>query len=1593
LYPIETIRSFFCAVLILFISVNAQAQPKAEFNSNLTSGCLPLVVHFQDQSTGNPTQWIWSLGNGTISQLQNPTTTYFIPGTYNVKLVVKNLAGADSIIKNQFITVRSNPLPSFSLSDSLGCFPKTIQFTDKTSAGSGNISQWTWDFGDGNVSALQNPVHTYTQPGNYSVTLKTVNSFGCEKTITRANVVKLGNTVADFNFINNNPCDAPASVSFNNSSLAATNYAWDFGDGNQSALANPNHTYSIAGTYNVLLVAFSNANCRDTIIKQVIIGSAIANFSFATPACTDAQVFFQNTSSTIPNSATWIFSDGTSLNGINALKAFNTPGTYQVTLISNFGDCSDTITKNVIVHPKPTAAFIANGDLFKCSPVAVVNFINNSVGASSYSWTFGDGTSSASISPTHNYLSQDSFDITLKATNDFGCSDSITKLKLVKIKAPQILSIAGLPYRGCSPYTAHLSANINSPEAIVNWQWDFGDGNTSNTPLPTHIYNAPGSYNVKLIITSIGGCRDTLLYNNAIQISNKPTANFIAAPLVTCASGPVQFTNLSNGGDEWLWDFGDGGFSIVKDPVHQFGDTGVFTIKLITSSTGCADTFIIKNYVRNDPPVGRINVIRSCDNPLQVHFRDSSIGGQVYKWNFGDGDTSALRYPVHTYPSPGKYYLQFVVYHGTCSYPVFDTIQIVDERPTLSMNDTIFCKSDMITLTAGNVNASNVSSYYWDLGNGATATTNLNSYSYQYSTPGNYKPKLVVTDILGCTDTLADIITAKVFGPTAAFTNPEGTCINTTMNFNDASITDGQHGLVEWQWIFGDGNSQTYSSVPFNHVYHSAGTYNVSLKVKDTFGCYDSITNTAAVIITDPVASFASADSIKCVSNSIQFLNSSAGLELNYVWQFGDGVTDVIADPVHAFGAEGNYDVQLIVTDKFGCKDTTAKIQKVANPIASFNISDSFSTCPPLLVNITDRSLNIAKLNWNFGDGGMSTNDDPSHYYTSPGTYILKLNVEGFGNCIDSSFKTIVIKGPTGIFDFDPSVICTNGTINFKASGKGHNSFIWDFSDGVTNATTDSVVSHVYDNPGFYQPKLILIDTAGCQVPVVTTDTIKVLGVNAKIGLIKNQFCDSINLQFFDSSVIFHDLPSVYNWSFGDGGSSAVANPIHIYNQPGKYQVRLIITTQAGCTDSAIISSPVTIIRSPQVTFTNRSSLCLNDTISFHGQLLLPDTSAIKWNWDFGNGMSSTSQNPSLSYTSAGNPVITATATNSSGCSNTAIATILVHPLPNVNAGTDTMICRGQTYFLQPTGAASYNWSGDPTLSCINCANPGANPLSKKKYYVTGTSQFGCVGTDSVIIEVMQPFTVKVNSDDTLCAGEKIQLVANGAAKYTWFPSTGLNNSTISNPVADPGVTTKYMVIGSDPMNCFSDTGYVKLSVFPIPQFNIIDNVITLAAGSTATINTNGSADITHWKWYPAKDLDCADCPQPVVTAKDNITYRAEVWNDGGCASTDKVNISVICNDGNVFIPNTFSPNQDGMNDVFYVRGKGINSVKSMKIFNRWGDMVFEKNEFNANDINAGWNGTYKNAKLTPDVYVYIVDVVCSNNTVFTLKGNVTLIR
>jgi PKD repeat protein len=169
--------------LLYLTSLLATAQFVANFGASPTSGCAPLVVNFQDLSTGNPVSWQWDLygvGIGTPSSLQNPSATYFNPGTYTIRLIVTNAAGIkDTMVKQQYITVFAQPTVNFSGTPLTGCFPLPVCFTDLSIPGSGTITNWLWDFGDGTNSTLQNPCHTYTAAGNYNVSLRITNSNGC----------------------------------------------------------------------------------------------------------------------------------------------------------------------------------------------------------------------------------------------------------------------------------------------------------------------------------------------------------------------------------------------------------------------------------------------------------------------------------------------------------------------------------------------------------------------------------------------------------------------------------------------------------------------------------------------------------------------------------------------------------------------------------------------------------------------------------------------------------------------------------------------------------------------------------------------------------------------------------------------------------------------------------------------------------------------------------------------------------------------------------------------------------------------------------------------------------------------------------------------------------------------------------------------------------------------------------------------------------------------------------------------------------------------------------------------------------------------
>lgn len=1582
-----------------------EAQVVSNFTAIPLSGCAPLIVRFTDQSTGSPTSWKWDLGNGTTSFLQNPSGTYFNPGKYTIKLIAKNINNEDSVVKTDYVEVFAKPIIQFSASNTSGCYPLPVNFTDGSTSANGTINSWLWDFGDGATSALQNPSHTYTSARNFSVTLQVKNTNGCVSTLIKPSFIQI-NTGVLAQFTNDNPqtCTPPVTINFQNQSTGTgvVNYVWDFGDGNTSTLLNPSHTYTVNGTYSVKLMVTNGNGCRDTIIKTnaVTVGTVKAGFNAADSSCQGGIIQFTNTSVPAPASVLWDFGDASSTSTqLSPSKIYNTPGVYSVKMVANFGACIDSITKLITIIPYQDAAFTVS-DTASCKAPFSVTFNNQAPNAASYIWTFGDNTSSTLANPSHTYNNFGTYTVKLTVTNAYGCTNTLTKTNYIIVKKSKA-TITNIPDSGCVPFTKAFNLSVTTTDPVISYLWDFGDGNTSASASPTNSYVTEGAYNVSVIIVTSSGCTDTARVIRGIAANSKPTAKFAANPLSTCAKTSISFTDSSTGNPtQWLWDFGDFTTSTAKNPNHLYVDTGYFDIKLKIWKGGCADSVIIPKYIHINPPVAKYIVNNNCKKPFERVFIDQSIGADGWQWNFGDGTTSTMQSPTHIYASTGLYNVSLKVINTTygCDFTTTKQIQIINAKATFVASDISVCKGSTISFTTG-LSIADISTFNWSFGDGTApvnSAVNTNLITHTFTSVGVFTVRLITIDKLGCNDTLTKVSYISINGPTAKFApTATGACLNNAVIFKDSTKTDGINPIQQWNWNYGDGITEILSAPPFQHIYSSPGSYFVKLKVTDSKGCTDSFKLSNPLIISRPKADFTSVDTLSCPGKQVRFVNQSTGPTLTYKWYFGDNTTAASQNPIHTYGLDGAYTIKLVIIDQYGCTDSVIKTNYISikSPVANFIMSDSTGNCPPLIINFTDLSTNEITGKWDFGDSTYSNAINPVHFYNYPGTYFATLTVTGQGGCTSSYQRKVVIKGPEGSFTYVPLNGCNPVKVSFAASTNGRNSFVWDFNDGSTVATNDSVVSYTYTFPGKYLPKMILIDQAGCSVPITGKDTIVVSDVTTKFSFNKKLLCDSGIISFADSSVSINDSVTTYQWNFGDGNIGGAKNPVHQYTSTGNYYPSLVTITGRGCTDTLKSSVPIKIVASPKINIVATGNGCTPLSVTFNSQLLVPDTSAITWKWNFANGNISSAASPAIqNYTTAAVYNINLIGTNSSGCKDSVIKPIEAYAIPKVSAGANVILCKGSSLTLQATGAATYSWSPATSLSCTNCANPATTTPNDINYVVKGTSSQGCSAKDTVAVTVKNKFVFKYSKNDSLCRGQSKSLSASGGYTYVWTPASSLNNANISDPVATPDTTTTYRVIATDDVSCFKDTGYIPIRVNPVPTVEAgIDKTINV--GQTTDLIPVISADVINVNWQPTTGVFRNFYPGITVKPIENTAYTVEVKNKSGCLARDRVTVFVICNGSNIFIPNTFSPNADGTNDIFYPRGTGLFKIKSLRIFTRWGEMIFEKNSFDANNPAYGWDGSSKGIKLNPDVFVYSLEVICDNGSVLTYRGNIALLK
>lgn len=831
----------------------------------------------------------------------------------------------------------------------------------------------------------------------------------------------------------------------------------------------------------------------------------------------------------------------------------------------------------------------------------------------------------------------------------------------------------------------------------------------------------------------------------------------------------------------------------------------------------------------------------------------------------------------------------------------------------------------------------------------------------------------------------ADFIASSVSG-----------CSPLNIRFTDKSTGS----PTSWYWDFGNGmNSDAQNPVA---AYANPGTYSVRLIIRNSSGQNYILKNNFITVNATPQASFTKSISNGCLPLAVSFSNTTnlfgAGVK-NWTWDFGDGNTSSQQDASNTYTTRGSFNVRLAVETNAGCVDTfsLARAVQAGNKPASVSFkANPLKGCASTLRKFTDMSSGqINSWSWTFGDGGKSNLKNPSYHYTDTGWFSVKL-IAADNGCIDSVLYShyLHIDGPIAkIYRY---IHCINRLqADFLSQSIGEKSRIWYFGDGDTSSSR--IPSHLYKDTGVYNVRLIVTgqlctDTANYTAYIVNQKP------SYTISPIKNSYCKNDTITFsainYDTSVTRY-----LGWSFDSGNTKKVYTPNFFqvkktYTTNGTLEAPfLYVYNKDFCNDT--IQKKSLVISGPIANYISSAPACAGLLINFLDHSISANN-ITNHQWDFGDGdsaITSTSQD-NYKFPFSGLYNVLLKVTDSNGCTDTISHQINIADTPTIDAGQDAFICEGKSVTLQPSGGVSYIWDSDASLSCTSCSNPIATPTDTTEFYVTGKDTTGCTARDSLMINVAKKKQVSVNpQSDTICAGNSVQLTAFGYDNFSWTPVGTLSNISIANPVATPLSNTVYTVTSTDKAGCFSQSASVNIIANPKPTAIITDTAVTISPGSLYQIKASYSADVVKWEWQPAQWLSDATVANPVASPLQTITYTVYASTASGCVSVSHTTITVICNKTIVFIPNTFSPNGDGVNDYFFPRSPGALKIKSLKIFNRWGQEVFNKEDFLTNDQAAGWDGKYKGVSQQSDVYPYIVTFLCINGSTFFQKGSITLLR
>jgi len=921
-----------------------------------------------------------------------------------------------------------------------------------------------------------------------------------------------------------------------------------------------------------------------------------------------------------------------------------------------------------------------------CSPLAV-SFVNTSTGTSAssvYTWTFGNGngiTTSVKSNPVSaTYFTGQNYTVTL-TIHDGAVTSSVSKIITV-YKKPTI-NLSSARTVGCAPLLVNFTSVLSAGDGTITGAiWNFGDGNSQSTTLPTvsNTYQFPGIYTVSLTATNSFGCINTLKVPDLVTVYPALVPSFDVDSAALCSlAQPAVFHNTSTGAGAlfYTWNFGDGDTSNLANPTHVYAAKGIYSVTLNVSNTyGCSSS-ISKPALINAANFSSNFII---DSPMctssPVIFIDKSSPAPTGSplWKFGDGGSGIGFTYGHNYTSPGTYAVTLFQNFGTCADSVTRNVTVLNS-PNISpftINKGTSCSSPMT------VNFSDTSSgatnWHWNFTANPGDTSDLQNPSFTYLTNNLFSPTLTIKNANGCASTISE--TFNTAQPTATI-HADTVLIPSAVYCADVQATFkaiSQDTLATYFWTFGDGTTSTAANPV--HIFTTPGTYIINLSFTTIHGCSGGAYPPDTIIVyPKPRAIFNAYDSLPCTTNQIETFINLDDSAAKFTWFYGDGSSDVNNNVYHThfYNVEGSYNMTLVASSP-GCApvDTTITRYVKTTPIPKIAITNNCDS-DRLSVAIGLQPPGADEYIWHYGDGSPDDSDLvyiplKNHHYPQSGGYIASVTAI-FGSCVQTTgpVQLYVLPKQNPVLSSTRDTICGSNTLpvtitgldtNYQRKAANSNSYYkvvsWQYDDGTKfNPTGNTGFKTVFNGniSGLLQGHdsiraIIQSGYFGCY-DTSNYIPIHIIGPIAKFGD-STVLCYRAPVIFSDSSLPVNGVPIVqWQWNFGDGNTVTSSTPDtvqHVYAFPGTYNPQLTVTDSNGCKATYKQAVTQVLIYGAKANFTWKpNSITPGFPITFYNTS--SKNTGVTYLWTFA-GDGTTSTNPDS----------------------------VVHTFPNVGADTVTLI-------------------------------------------------------------------------------------------------------------------------------------------------------------------------------------------------------------------------------------------------------------------------------------------------------------------------------